>query len=115
MKIDPSSPAFSSDVADGMTIRTYLAGQAPTVPAAWFVPRNNDRPSWSSLPRTPMPHGTSATVGHCPKCDEYFKKQEELERERDKARSDWEMRCYIEWPVAWADALIAELNKGGAQ
>jgi hypothetical protein len=68
----------------GLTIREYFAGLAPKEPQAWFKP---------VVPPKPSRAGGYDEAAEMAWSDEYAK------------------QFYIQWPVAWADALIAELAK----
>lgn len=90
----------------GMTLRDYFAANAPEEPAHWFVPKERTKPRWHERgPR--LPHGTTASVSCCAKCDAYFKERAAFDDERDRRESEYMMARYTEWPWAYADAMIA--------
>lgn len=93
--------------AHGMTLRDYFAAHAPKKPAFWFAPKAKTNPAWSERSPHKLPHGASAAVGHCPACDEYFVKQAKYEADRKRRESEYQIARHVEWPWAYADAMLA--------
>jgi hypothetical protein len=92
---------------EGMTLRDYFAAHAPHEPAYWFVPKNVEAPLKWSEERIKLPHHCSATIHHCEKCDEYFAAQAALDKRRDELKSAYLLAQHVQWPWAYADAMIA--------
>ncbi len=87
--------------------RDFFAAHAPAEPAHWFVPKNvPDPPYWAEHSKNPTPHGCTAIKNHCEKCDEYFVREAAFKAEQDRRASDYELARYVQWPWAWADAVI---------
>lgn len=115
-QVNNGGPAFpvphtnGHDGRNGMTLRDYFAAHAPSKPAPWFSPKTLISPHWSERHGIPMPHGDgrsgSASAGHCGACDEYFRKSAEWDAAQEKRRSEYEMACHVEWPWAYADAML---------
>jgi len=100
--------AFPQPGANGMTIREYFAAHAPAQPEFWFVP---NIPGVPERPQLPLPHGTSAQVGHCTKCKEYFEAQAKMDLEYEQKLSEYEMQRFVLWRWEYADAMIKAQNK----
>lgn len=94
-----------SDVP-GMSLRDWFAGHAPTEPQKWFAPTMSPYPepekSWAYCDSCKWGrHRVQECVGgrDCEKIDAVKKKQREWKEERDR-------RLHVEWPYAWADAML---------
>jgi hypothetical protein len=92
----------------GMTMRDYFMAHAPAEPQPWFVPEMPPRPK----PRWVSDDGLReyATISEAEKHEgECFSNAsrdecEAWDKERRKAG-------YVQWPAAWADAMLAERAK----
>lgn len=81
----------------GMTLRDYFAAHAPAEPQHWF------RPVVSERPRAIYHEGHGGE--HCWDCSpENYRELEEYDAERRKL-------ALVQWPYAWADAMLAERAK----
>lgn len=105
---------YSAQSEGGMTLRDYFAAHAPLKPASWFKPIGVTFPSYyeegPALPHGKTertPRGTSAAVGHCDECRAYYEACKAFEDERARRRSEYEMAIYVQWPWAYADAMLA--------
>ncbi len=89
-------------------LRDYFAANAPETPAPWFVPTGDEPPpSWSAS-KLKMPHGNSASGGCCKLCDEYFAKRAQEDNDNKRKRGEYELRRYVQWPWAYADAMLKQ-------
>lgn len=105
----------------GMTMRQYFAAHAPSEPQPWFEPvmlddigpcpnaykelSEVDWKNWTrELPEYDPEKCSQALLDFAERYADWQQKSRQLEIEREKQR-------YIQWPVAWADALLAELEK----
>lgn len=107
----PAFPAAGLDVnhpMSGLTIRQYLAAHAPAEPQPWFTPILGPRPEddWRHS-RSDWRFDTySAAVEHCQKHGgEPVNANWDTQRAWD---NDRERQRFIQWPWAWADALLRE-------
>lgn len=112
--------------SEGATLRDYFMAHAPAKPQDWF------RPEMPAAPRDPMPKPQDLTPAESeelaawgdvidakdmkePRVRAYA---EDVERQREEQRAwniEREKQRYIQWPRAWADAMLEEREKGGAQ
>lgn len=88
----------------GMTMRDYFMANAPAVPQPWFEPvMANTCPSdkWQGDDGKPYESARRAE-NECGDCYSNVNEtaQKAWEAERQKQR-------YIQWPAAWADAILA--------
>lgn len=122
--------------ARGMTLRDYFIAHAPAEPQPWFEPvMDTDRPVYTHIPSPSRPDdltneehkelnkfygGTNAaTEAKQPRVITYLTAIEEVRKQRDAAEAAvrrWEecktRQRYIQWPAAWADAMLEQRNKG---
>jgi hypothetical protein len=95
--------------AAGLTKREYFIAHAPAEPQPWFEPVMLPRPStnvWVSDDgaRTYASRAVAEREeGEC--CG--LLNQKEL----DEWTKDWKKQLYVQWPAAWADAMIEESKK----
>ena len=120
---NPQTPAFP--VADlpenymGLTKLEYFAARAPAEPQAWFEPQMNTlRPQWpSDIPDRLSTH--SYWHAFAAGCDPRWFRLNDTWPENDwlkehaqtfKAAADWdidrERQRLIQWPFAWARAVL---------
>jgi hypothetical protein len=90
---------------DGMSLRDYFAAHAPRKPQAWFEP---------SMPPCPEPiydhdHGIE-TVG-CYGYDGCQLCAPTNARERMAWRDEFSKQVFVQWPYAWADAMLKAREK----
>lgn len=85
---------------EGLTLRDYFAAHAPASPQPWF------RPEMPPQPERIYPHK---------KCMNACCKLPMNASEREAWVLEKERQLYIQWPYAWADAMLAERDraKGG--
>lgn len=104
------------EFAPGLTVREYFAARAPAEPQAWFVPVMATKapavPQWGSIAdekvcedvRVALDCGTDPVTPEGAAFIEHqnaqYKAADAWEQERRKQR-------LIQWPWAWADAVIA--------
>lgn len=113
----------------GMTLRDFFIAHAPTEPQPWFSPV-------MPQPEAPLPTFAEMYRDHTPEelralsnfSDEWmqvedvkqervrnylFQQQEQHKRGRQRAATA-ERERYIQWPAAWADAMLAARQGGAA-
>jgi hypothetical protein len=110
-----NEPAFPRDHRhdghNGMTLRQYYKAAAPTAPQDWFVPTMPPKPKaeWrlSALPEWRF-DGYEAAVRRFndSRCGGT------IDDINEPALREWEKELqkqrFIQWPGAWADALLSE-------
>jgi hypothetical protein len=79
-----------------MTLRDYFAAHAPEIPASWFTPMRPPRPA------PEWPDGADRLDS------EPINWADLYAWDRDSKRL-----TYVQWPYAWADAMIAQRKVGG--
>ena len=131
-KINDGGPAFPLEydgpsiwwegtertVHTGISLRDYLAAHAPDKPAPWFEPQLPERPSYPSpeahLSPEQLKKWKDEWADHSPdKCDEEmleFDRQYQTAHERIREwDNSYRARArYVQWPYAWADAMLKE-------
>lgn len=124
--------------AKGMTLRDYFIAHAPAEPQPWFEPvMQTERPVYKHIPYPEKPYDlTNEEKGELeevydfvitasevkqPRVIAHLKACREVERQRDEANEaikQWDAeklrQLYIQWPAAWADAMLEQRNKGAA-
>lgn len=80
--------------AEQKSLRDYFAAHAPGPPQPWFIPVMETKRPESSGPLSPS--------GYAPNYEEIEAWDAEFRKQR-----------YIQWPYAWADAMLAEREKPG--
>jgi hypothetical protein len=104
---DDGGPAFPrsdggySTTFDGMTLRDYFAAHAPRKRASWFTPTMPPKPEaiWD--------HEHPTEVCYLRDCQPVnFQERFEWTVERQR-------QYELQWPYAWADAMIAQRKVGG--
>lgn len=91
----------------GMTLRDYLAANAPQEPARWFEPKLTKLPD--------VPQGAAFCEGcktdtlcwHTEAC----KNMKEHQKITAIIRTQRDKESYVQWRYAYADAMIAERSK----
>ena len=86
---------------DGMSLRDWFAGQAPTEPQPWFEPVFT-----TPIPEYPVWDGMDPN-GFKKLLMKHETTLRQLGYEKEQAR-------LAQWPYAWADALLAEREKKSA-
>jgi hypothetical protein len=85
---------YANEEQAGMTLREYFAAHAPKTPQAWFSP----------VMATPRPEETwdheHDKCDYCERLPVNWKERNAWSAEREKQR-------LIQWPWAWADAVLA--------
>ena len=95
--------------SQGMTLRDYFIAHAPAEPQPWFTPETTQKPkSPGSIPAT-----INNLLSPLERVEDNSTKEWEIEnREYMSALARWhnevEKQRYIQWPAAWADAMIAQ-------
>lgn len=110
----PAFPVPASAVGqDGdfacLSIRDYFIAHAPTEPQPWFVPTMlspKPLPKWvSDDGEWIFPHASAASA----KCgDDFHDANRQAQLEWD---AEHERQRLLQWPCAWADAMLAERAK----
>jgi hypothetical protein len=104
----------------GLTLRQYLIAHAPHKPQRWFEPAFQPKPGPFVGPEVSdqqkheafrLQHGyidrasvSTESAAYSDFTTASLKEITEWTIARDKAR-------YLQWPAAWADAILAELEK----
>lgn len=85
---------------DAMTLRDYFAAHAPKKPQSWF------RPVFPPQPDRTYDHDHP----NLPACQYYDCAYTNYD-ERQKWRAGFDEANQIQWPYAWADAMLKERSK----
>lgn len=109
-----------AEAVGGMSLRDYFIAHAPAEPQPWFTPTVPPRPvmpSWEHLPDGPLRdearalHYEEIIDPQTPEGERWVESQREAyeaieawQRDKDRAR-------YVQWPAAWADAMLEERAK----
>lgn len=108
----------------GMSLRDYFIANAPAEPQPWFAPEMPPQPR----PRMEKPDDLtkeereelagwwdclSAKDMNQPRARVIAEDWERNKREHRAWQSEWEKQRYIQWPAAWADAMLEQRAKGG--
>lgn len=104
---------------EGMTLRDYLAAHAPAEPQPWFEPAMPPRPTVPPMPAFDEEERRDLDrLGDWIEDYEVSERVLEYARQRGaaiKAQEAWDLekrrQRYIQWPWAWADAMLAEREK----
>jgi hypothetical protein len=109
------------DSIQGLTIREYFIAHAPSEPQSWFEPvlpsaagmwqvpdpselNGQDKADWESEKFDYEPDSCSDTLkDFMRRIDDAYDAKKAYENECKKQR-------YIQWPIAWADAMIEALE-----
>lgn len=130
--IETGGPAFPTAAdnghsanQDGMTLRDYFIAHAPAEPQPWFQPSVPQPPQFPSFlvdmteeerhemegwrEYIPTSELTQPRVkAYAEEYDFVRKQRQEMDQERTK-------QLYLQWPIAWADAMLqARQQAGGA-
>lgn len=111
--------------AQDMTLRDYFIAHAPAEPWPWFVPVMPPKPEpVIPYPREPSDAEKEELAGlwdwltfedlEQPRVRAYADDQERWRKAMGAWTRDGERQRYIQWPAAWADAMLTERAKGGA-
>lgn len=115
-------PAFPDggqhDYTGGMTLRDYFIAHAPDSPQPWFRPVMPKEPvSAATLPRDlTQPErreleGWGDYISTCdmkePRIRAYAEASDRHHEEVRAYNEELERQRYIQWPAAWADAMLA--------
>ena len=111
---------------EGITLRDYFMAHAPAEPQLWFAPEMPEPPKFVIKPDNLTDEESRQIEGvlegyldiwevdeprvkeWAAASDAYYKAKKKYDTERAK-------QLYVQWPAAWADAMLAEINnKGGA-
>lgn len=102
--------------ADGMTLRDYFIAHAPTEPQPWFQPMMPPRPAtpfahqclnsddlrdWNNERLDYEPDACS------PELRAYGVRPEAAQSGAHAWDKEHEKQRYVQWPAAWADAMLA--------
>lgn len=108
-----------------MSLRDYFAAHAPVEPQTWFVPLMPEpcpkEPSWSEL-TDPEEKRMLREYGHewlddeearakHPKLAEFSGRVQAARLAGGRWKAEFERQRLIQWPYAWADAMIAERGR----
>lgn len=106
--------------SDGMTMRQYFAANAPAEPQAWFQPTiptaRPEIPKLASIAdtrtrddvRVAMEAGVDPET---PEAAEWLEQHNQAYRDRDAWDCDARKERALQWPWAWADAVLARGEK----
>lgn len=107
------------EIHEGMTLRDYFIAHAPIEPQPWFTPVMSPKPAlpdpdkelsvedakeWRKLDEFAAEEGNVRVKAYCDMRSAAYDAREAWENERKK-------QCYVQWPAAWADAMLAERAK----
>lgn len=108
--------------SQGMTLRDYFMAHAPHEPQRWFEPRMPPEPVKPSYPDNLTQNERDEITGHEEWIDiremtqqraiDYCTRLEKYQREKASWDVDYAKKRFIQWPAAWADAMLAERTKG---
>lgn len=97
---------------DGMTLRDYFAAHAPADPQSWFQPAMPDKP------KAPGPKPVEFTTYNESKLQVEVspaaKKWRELQDAYDAWGAEYQRQLCIQWPYAWADAVLSTQEQAPA-
>lgn len=105
---------------NGLSVREHFAAMAPPVPQPWFTPAmDTKRPSVPNIygidddavredVRVADDCGTDPVTGEG---IAFVEHRAEMRDKRDQWDRDYERARCVQWPAAWADAVISELAK----
>ena len=115
------NPAAAYGFAGGMTLRDYFIAHAPAEPQPWFRPVMPPRPVVPAFKDAPQ---TVRDELQDHDYDDYLSEGEmsptalAWHKEKTAAQTadrQWGMgfdkQRYIQWPAAWADAMLAQRSK----
>ncbi len=132
MSADNGGPAFPATSWDregeflgannGMTLRDYFAAHAPAEPQRWFVPlMETERPKFPQAIPNPTEAEAEEFNGYGewldledlkePRAIEYVKRRDEYERTSKAWDFAFAKALLLQWPYAWADAMLKERAK----
>lgn len=108
----------------GLKLRDYFIAHAPADPQPWFTPamppqprQRMEKPDDLTKEEREELAGwhdyLSAEDMNQPRARTIAEDWERHKREYSAWRSEQEKQRYIQWPAAWADAMLAERAKGG--
>lgn len=90
---------------DGMTLRDYFIAHAPADPQPWFHPTIDDaRPKTRWVGEDGKEYANIREAER--ECGDCFSNANEAAQ--DAWDAEVEKRRYIQWPAAWADAILKE-------
>lgn len=119
--IGDGGPAFPRDHAhdghNGMTLRDYFIAHAPAEPQPWFAPAMPHpepvMPPYPELTEVEKQEHREYNAGDCdieeissPSLAGYLRSLVFYERQLADWREDFNRQRYIQWPAAWADAML---------
>lgn len=113
-------PRASSPQTTGLSVRAYFAAHAPAEPQPWFKPEVPPRPGvpdkfveLTAEERRDLSHidngGELAEVS--PNVRKFIRRLEVARKALESWEAFYKMARYVQWPVAWADAMIAEMER----
>ncbi len=100
----------------GMSLRDYFIAHAPAEPQSWFEPVMPSAypadPPFSSLTKEDQKDWRDEKMDWAPEqCSAeliaYAKAREQARKSRINWTKDIERERYLQWPFAWADAMLA--------
>lgn len=117
----PHEDTMSTGFRPGMSLRDYFIAHAPAEPQPWFDPTmlppparpesikdatDDERQEMEGL-------GEFLAADDCrqPRVRAYAERLEAHEKAVSKWRREKEKQHYIQWPAAWADAMLAERTR----
>lgn len=106
--------AFPCDTFNGMTLRDYFMAHAPAEPQKWFNPVMPPCPVVPS-PRS-LPDGAlrdalrdaDFTVDISQEAKDWLLERDLLAAKQSDWQAEFRKQLYIQWPAAWADAMLEQ-------
>ena len=95
----------------GMTLRDYFIAHAPAEPQPWFSPAmETERPPnrFVGYPPSKMEYASARDADNAAGDDGWHNPNEQAQGEWDKEKAK---QHYVQWPAAWADAMLEARKK----
>lgn len=115
--LSPAFPAqFFDERATGMTLRDYFMAHAPAEPQGWFMPVMPPCPIVPSvasvtddgLRRELQDVYDGACDPHTWRAAKWVEDREKLVEQQTIWQAEFRKQLCIQWPVAWADAMLEQ-------
>lgn len=106
-----------SGYASKMSVRDYFIAHAPSDAPKWFFPVMPGHPIVPSVHSLPMAelrielntffNGNKEREDLTPEALAWVDRREKSELEQEEWRLAFRVQCYVQWPCAWADMMLA--------
>lgn len=99
---------------EGLTIRQYFMAHAPAEPQEWFEPAMSPRPPAPPNRYTELDQKQREMLefgGNDPKVEDFRQRHAAAIKECEAWELERLRRRAVEWPAAWADAVLAAGEK----